>query len=98
SGTGGPQTDSNGNQITTTSVSGTTKFFDTLSSTIEVLKITGTSPNPVSYIYTAPSGAAAPVVVTYVNKNVQTNFGCPGMNDYGPISQWLVYRITLPDT
>jgi RHS repeat-associated protein len=97
SATGGPQTDSNGNQITTTSVSGTTKFFDTLSSVTPVLTISGAVPNPVSYTYTAPSGVAASVVATYVNKNVQTNFGCPGINEYGPISNSLVDRITLPD-
>jgi RHS repeat-associated protein len=93
----GNQTDSNGNQITSSTVSGTTKFFDTQSATVQALTITGTAPSPVSYKYTAPSTALAPVTVTYVTKMVQTAFNCPNISDYGPISNNLVDRITLPD-
>lgn len=93
----GNQTDGNGNQITSSTVSGTTKFFDTLSSTVQALTITGTAPSPVNYKYTAPSTALAPVAVTYVAKMVQTAFNCPNISEYGPISNNLVDKITLPD-
>src|SRR6266542_1012254 len=91
----GNQTDGNGNQITSNTVSGTTTFTDTLGTT--ALTITGTIPNPVNYKYTAPSGAQAQVAVTYVAKAVQTAFNCPNISEYGPISNNLVDRITLPD-
>jgi hypothetical protein len=91
----GVQTDSNGNQITSSSASGTTTFTDTLGTT--ALTITGTAPSPVLYKYTAPSGAQASVTVTYVSKTVQTNFGCAGVSEYGPVSVSLADKITLPD-
>jgi hypothetical protein len=91
----GDQTDSNGNQITSNTVSGTTTFTDTLGTT--ALTITGTAPSPVNYKYTAPSGTLAQVIVTYAAKMVQTAFNCPNISEYGPISNNLVDRITLPD-
>lgn len=95
---GGSQTDSNGNQVTSSTTSGVTSFYDTLSSTTPVMKISGTFPSPVSYSYTAPSGSAfaASVVVSYKSYTVQTNFAC-GITEYGPLSQSLVDKITLPD-
>ncbi len=92
------QIDSNGNQITSSTTSGVTSFYDTLSSTARVLQISGTAPSPVSYTYTGASGSATAVVVTYATYSVQTNFACSGINQYGPISNSLVDKITLPDT
>src|SRR5216683_4014198 len=90
------QTDSNGNQITSSTTAGVTSFYDTLSSTTRVLQISVTAPSPVSYTYTGASGSATAVVVTYATYSVQTNFAC-AVNQYGPISNSLVDKITLPD-
>ena len=86
-------TDKNGNQISAGS-SGT--FTDTLGTT--VLTVSGTSPNPVLFTYTPPSGTAVSVSMTFVTYSVQTNFGCTGVSEYGPISNALVDRITLADS
>src|SRR5438874_20080 len=91
----GTVTDSNGNQITSAVNGSTTTFTDTLGTT--ALTISGTAPNPVSYKYTAPSGAVAPVTVSYKAYTVQTKFQCTGINEYGPLSNSLVDKITLPD-
>jgi len=98
----GNRTDSNGNQITSTVSGTTTKFFDTLSSTVPVLIIDASVPTSVKYNYAAPadpdpSNPPTKVTVTYVNYNVQTKFGCSGINEYGPIQNSLVDRVTLPD-
>jgi len=45
-----------------------------------------------------PSNPPTKVTVTYVNYNVQTKFDCQGINEYGPIQNSLVDRITLPDS
>jgi RHS repeat-associated protein len=97
SATTGTSTDANGNQITASTVSGTTSLYDTLSSTTAVLKITGTAPSNVSYAYTSPSGANAPVTVSYRTYTVQTYFNCSGISEYGPTNNSLVDKITLPD-
>jgi hypothetical protein len=89
--------DSNGNEITFNPSTG--KFYDTLSSSTPVLTVTGNYPSPVNYQYTGPSGAVS-VVVSYHNYAVQTNFGCPGVTEYGassPIYNNLVDKITYPD-
>jgi RHS repeat-associated protein len=83
--------DRNGNQI---SFSGSA-YIDTLGTT--VLSTSGTAPNPVTFTYTAPSGASATYTVRYSPYTVQTNFGCSGINEYGPTSQNLVSEIDLPD-
>jgi len=89
--TSGTETDRNGNEITMSSG----VFTDTLDT--KALTIAGGSPNPVTFSYTAPSGATASVTVTFKTYTVQTNFACPGTSDYGPISNSLVDKVTLPD-
>ncbi len=86
----GSGTDRNGNQITANS-SGV--FTDTLGTT--ALTVAGTS--PVTFTYTAPSGAPAHFTMSYVTRTVKTNFGCTGIAEYGPTSNSLVDRVTLPD-
>jgi RHS repeat-associated protein len=89
--------DSNGNEITVDPATG--KFYDTLSSTSPVLTVTGISPSPVNYTYSAPSGAVS-VVVSYKSYPVQTHFQCSGVTDYGassPINNYLVDKITYHD-
>lgn len=85
-------TDTNGNVV---SDLGST-FTDTLGMT--ALTLSGTAPNPVTYTYTDSSGAARSVTVTYATFTVQTNFGCPGIGEYGPASVSLVNSISYPDS
>jgi len=85
-------TDRNGNQIT---VNSSGQFFDTLSSTVPVLTVSGSS--PMTFTYTAPSGANASYTMKYTAYTVKTNFGCPNISEYGPTSNNLVSEIDLPD-
>ncbi len=98
-GTSNNQTDSNGNQITATTSGNITSFYDTLSATTPVMTIDKTNPASVLYQYTAPSGVARSVTVSYTNYTIRTNFGCAGISEYGPVANSpLVDRITLPDS
>ncbi len=83
--------DSNGNEV-----SGVYTIFDTLSSTTAALTIS-TSGNPITYTYTAPSGAQAILKWKYQSFTVRTNFGCSGVTDYAPRAANLVTEIDLPD-
>lgn len=97
SGTTGTKTDANGNQITLSSDG--TQFFDTLSSTTPVLKLSSPAP-PASttFTYTAPSGGNATYSMNYTLYTVKTKFGITGVSgEYGPLSNALVSSITLPD-
>ncbi len=89
----GTVTDPNGDAIT---VSGGV-IKDTLGTT--ALTISGT--NPVTYQYTAPSGAGAQIKVNYSTYKVETNFGVTGINDYGQdsggINKSLVSSIVMAD-
>ena len=85
-------TDRNGNQITETNG----VYTDTLGTT--ALTATGTAPSNTLFTYTAPSGSPASYTVSYVTKTVTTNFGCLNINEYNMPNQYLVDRITLPDS
>jgi hypothetical protein len=37
------------------------------------------------------------VTFNYTKETVQTNFGCPGISEFGAASKWLVTSIGLPD-
>ncbi len=89
------KTDRNGNII---SVNGSGQFYDTLSSSTPVLTVSGsgTPTSPLTFTYTAPSGASAAYTVNYTTYTVQTNFGC-GISEYPPTSISLVNEIDLPD-
>jgi len=50
------------------------QFFDTLSSTNQVLTQ--------NLLYTAPSGATAQFVGQYATFTLRTNFGCSGMTEF----------------
>jgi RHS repeat-associated protein len=89
----GYTTDRNGNQITSTAQ---TQFVDTLGTT--ALTITGgPAPTPFTYTFSAPSGTSASFTVSYVMYTIKTSFGCAGISDYGPTSNSLIDRVTLPD-
>jgi RHS repeat-associated protein len=92
----GSATDRNGNQMT---VNTSGEFFDTLSSTTAVLTVagSGTPSSPITFKYTAPSGANASYTMKFTSQTVQTNFGCSGITEFGPTSESLVSEIDLPD-
>ncbi len=91
----GSATDRNGNQIT---VSGTGVFTDTLGTTALTVSGSGTPASPMTFTYTAPSGASASYTMKYTAYTVQTNFGCSGITEYSPTSNNLVSEIDLPDS
>jgi hypothetical protein len=88
----GTVTDRNGNIM---SVGSTGVFTDTLNTT--ALTVTGVAPTSTTFSYTPPSGPSASYTMSYHTYTVKTNFGCSGIADYGPTSNSLVDRITLPD-
>ena len=92
-------TDSNGNQIVVTS-QGSTNYLSSVTDTLHspgVLSSTGAVPSPVLYTYNPPSGTPVSVTVSYQSYTVQTAIGCSGINEFGPTSESLINRITLPD-
>jgi len=97
------QTDTNGNEITSSTNGSTTTFLDTISDStgtqVPVLTINGSgnTTGPVTYGYTSPAGTPANVTVTYKSYQVQTAFGCSGVTEYPATQQYLVDRVTLPD-
>ena len=84
-------TDANGNQITYNG----TSFTDTLGTT--ALTVSGIAPNPTTFTYTNPQDNTSHFTMNYVQKTVRTDFGCSGVAEFGPTSQYLVTSITLPD-
>ncbi len=89
----GTATDRNGNQIT---VNSSGVFTDTLGTTALTVSGLGTPTSPLTFTYTAPSGASASVKLNYSAFSVQTAFGC-GIAEYGPTTVNLVTSVTLPD-
>ena len=79
SGGSGSATDRNGNFI---SVNSNGTFTDTLGSTALTVAGSGTPSSPVTFTYTAPSGASAHYTLNYTNFTIATNFGVPGINEY----------------
>jgi RHS repeat-associated protein len=88
----GTFTDRNGNEIT---VDANGNFTDTLGT--QAVTVSGAAPSPVRFSYTPPAGGTVAVVVSYKSYTIKTNFGCSGIAEYGPTSNSLVDRITLPD-
>ncbi len=86
--------DRNGNQVNTDG----THFYDTMSSTTPVLTVTGASPNPVYYTYTAPNSQSTSFKMTFQTFTVSTNFGCQYATQFPPTPEYLVNAIILPDS
>jgi RHS repeat-associated protein len=91
--------DRNGNEITA-NTSG--QFFDTLSSSTAVLTVggAGTPSSPMTFTYTPPGGGSAAYTVKYTTFDLETNFGCNGIAEYGAngtTTANLVTEIDLPD-
>jgi len=91
----GTVTDANGNVLSTTVSGSTTTFTDTLGNS--ALSVDTVSSAQTTYSYTAPSGSTAKYSVNYTNYTVATEFGVSGINEYGPLANYLVSGITLPD-
>ncbi len=89
--TGGAQIiDDNGNFIVTNDG---LSFTDTTGNNVLTINSSYTS-----YTYPAPPpGGSKTISVGYTNYNVQTNFGCSGIAEYGPIALSLPTSITYPD-
>src|SRR4029077_16880596 len=87
--------DRNGNEITASGGS----YYDTLNSTTPVLTVagSGTPTSPITYTYTAPSGASASYTMNFTSYTVATNFGVSGITEFGKTAESLVSSIVLPD-
>ena len=106
-----PYQDRNGNQITLVNASGTSNYYDTLSSTTPVLTVagSGTSSSPIVFSYTPPNTSSSRCASTntagvacytmnYTNYTVATNFGVSGISEYKSSAALpLVSSIVLPD-
>jgi hypothetical protein len=94
----GTLTDRNGNIV---SVDNSGNITDTLGTVALVVAGTGTPSSPVTFTYTAPSGAAAAYTMKYTTYSVRTNFACSnGTVDYGTSGATtanLVSELDLPD-
>jgi YD repeat-containing protein len=90
--------DRNGNII---SANSSGQFFDTLNGTTPALTVagSGTQSSPITYTYTAPSGASASYTMNSKNYTVATNFGVSGVAETTsyPSAVPIVTSITLPD-
>ncbi len=86
------ETDSNGNEITSTNGA----FTDTLGNA-SVLKVVGAAPETdISYL--APAGTYATYKVTYKPYNIHTYFQCSNITEYTAQNIELVDKVTLPDS
>ena len=85
-------TDRNGNQI---SVTGGV-FTDTLGTTALTVSGSGSPSSPVTFAYTAPSGANAAYTMKYTSFTIQTKFNCSGISEYTASNVSLVTEIDLP--
>lgn len=83
--------DRNGNLI---SIGSNGVVTDTLG---QVAITPGTVSGGSTLTYVAPSGANASYTLKSTTYTIKTNFGCSGINEYGPVSLGLVSEIDLPD-
>src|SRR5579862_4692836 len=94
----GDAVDRNGNII---SADSNGHFTDTLGTVAVTVAGSGTPSSPMTFTYNAPGsqGTGTPVAVTvsYKTYTVKTNFACSGIAEYGPTSNSLVDRVTLPN-
>jgi RHS repeat-associated protein len=85
------KTDSNGNKISSSS----NAIVDTLGQTVMTFP---NSSSPIQqFVYTGPQGGNVSFVANFASYTLQTNFGCPGISEFGPGSNLLVSSISLPD-
>jgi len=85
--------DSNGNKITAAETDGyLTSVTDNLGTSV----VTGPG-NQNSVSYTAPSGASVPFTFSTTKLNVQSNWGCPGVEEFPATPFNMLTTITLSD-
>src|SRR5262249_43738561 len=84
--------DANGNQIT---INNSGQITDTTGNV--TLTISGTAPSPTTYTYTDTTNTSRSITVNYSSYTIQTAFGCSGIVEYGPTSQYLISSIVYPD-
>lgn len=89
--------DTNGNCISSSGSNGTYTITDTLGQTALTISGSGTPTSPITMTYVAPSGANATYTLKYAQYTVRTNFGCSGVSEYGPTTQYLPSELDLPD-
>jgi hypothetical protein len=87
----GSTTDTNGNVISWSNGS----FTDTLGQL--ALGITGSAPSNTTLSFANNSGGYSTYTVSYVSKNIKTNFGCAGIGEYSASNVSLVSSISLPE-
>ncbi|MBS1801304.1 MAG: hypothetical protein JSS95_15945, partial [Acidobacteria bacterium] len=91
-------TDTNGNTINN---NGSGVFTDTLGTTALTIGGSGSASSPRTFTSNvalqSDSSTTATASMSYATYTVQTNFGCSGISEYGPMSVDLVDRITLAD-
>ncbi len=88
--------DRNGNQITRSGGA----YTDTLGTTALTVAGSGTPSSPLTFTYSAPSGANAAYTLKYTTFPIQTNFACGGVTEYGAngtTTATLITEIDLPD-
>ncbi len=92
-------TDSNGNQVTEVQPSGNLTHFTSVTDNLNTYAVTasGTYPSPISYTYTAPSGASASYTMSFKSYTIQSSFGCANVNEYPATTIQILDKITLPD-
>jgi RHS repeat-associated protein len=88
----GSTVDSNGNTI---SINSSNQIVDTTGNAI--LTVSGTAPSPKTYTYTDTSNTSRSVTVNYSSYSVETAFGCSGVSEFGPTSEYLISSIGYPD-
>jgi hypothetical protein len=86
------ETDSNGNEITSTNGA----YTDTLGNA-SILKVVGQAPE-IDISYLTPAGSYATYKVTYKQYNIHTYFQCNSINEYTAQNVSLVDKVTLPDS
>lgn len=100
SGTGAAsRIDRNGNKITIDSGG---HLYDTLSTTVPVMTITGTGTpaSPIAFTYNSTTGSPTSYTMKFATYTIQTAFGCSGVTEYGAngtTTASLVSEIDLPD-
>jgi RHS repeat-associated protein len=83
--------DTNGNYLSANPSGSNYVMTDTLGQTVLTI---GTMNQYGVVTYTLPTGTASVYMQKYT---VRTHFGCSGVAEYGPTSQWLPFQINLPD-
>lgn len=91
--------DTNGNSITSSVISGTETDWVDSSGRLALKVINNTSSNPDStqYQYRDTTGAWNPITLSMTAKNIWTNFNCSGVSEYSATSIKIPTNVALPN-